>query len=242
MENSLAQEHAESIGGVRLLAEVIAPEAVAHAFVASLGSRQLASRSALGSYAFARVLPDHPLVPLAGAYATICTVCGWSRMPPGDGKWELENRRALASERIKWGGVRHLDPCYAAHDLTEFLASTPAKPTEEDWHTLDQILRAPATLPGNAKAADLSRALKSIFRSNKDERGILIRILGYAGVFEAAGYPSFFRGYAYPEDRALPSQRFADWGYPIIWWRARDGVCADAVKFWFPEIALARDA
>jgi hypothetical protein len=58
-------------------------------------------------------------------------------------------------------------------------------------------------------------------------------------VFEAPGHPSFFDGYVPPAERDLPLQRFADWGYPAIWWRAGHGVRSDAVAFWFPSVAAA---
>jgi hypothetical protein len=130
---------------LRLLADVIDAETVAGAFVASLGSRALATRSALGSYAFARVLPDHALAPLPETYATICGVCGWSQMPSGDDTPDLRNATQFALERQKWGGVTHLDPQYAAYNLGEFHASPRPEPTQDDWRRLDQILRTPAS-------------------------------------------------------------------------------------------------
>ena len=113
------------------------------------------------------------------------------------------------------------------------------EPTAADWKALDLTLRTPALLAPEAKAADLERALKTVLPSNKDERAILIRILGYAGVLEAPGHPSFFDGFVPGPARYLPRQRFADWGYPIIWWRAGHGVRRDAAAFWFPELSAA---
>jgi hypothetical protein len=68
---------------------------------------------------------------------------------------------------------------------------------------------------------------------------VLIRLLAYAGVLEAPGHPSFFDDYVRPAARDLPPQRFADWGYPTIWWRAAHGVRADAIAFWFPQLSAA---
>jgi hypothetical protein len=242
MTEPIAGEHADVIRRLRLLADMIDAETVAGAFVASLGSRALATRSALGSYAFARVLPDHALAPLPQTYATICGVCGWSQMPLGDDTPDLRTATQFAVERQKWGGVQHLDPKYAAYDLGEFHASPGAEPTQDDWRRLDLILRTPTLLGPDAKAADLERAIQSILPSNKHERRTLIRILGYIGVLEAPGHPSFFDGYISPERWDLPPQRFAEWGYPVIWWRARHGVRMDAVAFWFPHSSLVRAA
>jgi len=232
--------HANVVSQLRLLADLIDAEMVAGAFVASLGSRALATRSALGSYAFARVLPDHALDPLAGTYATICSVCGWSQMPPGHDAFEQQNADRLVVERRKWGGVRHLDPQYAAYDLGEFHTSPPTDATADDWRRLDLILRTPALLGPDAKAADLARAIQSVLPSNKYERMILIQILAYIGVLETPGHPSFFDGYVPSQRRDIPRQRFADWAYPAIWWRARHGVRLDAVAYWFPRSSLIR--
>lgn len=240
MPDSVTRAHAETIAQLRLLADLIAPGEVARAFVASLRARDLPARSALGSYALARAMPDHPLDPDPDAFATICRSCGWSRMPAGHEAMDEESRAHMRHERRRWGGVRHLQPEYALLDLHAFRALPPAEPSPGDWRTLELILRTPTLLAPEAKAADLERALKSVLPSNRDERGVLIRILAYAGVLEAPGHPSFLDAYVPPAARDLPPQRFADWGYPAIWWRAGHGVRADAITYWFPQIAAAR--
>lgn len=242
MSTALVREHADAIAHLRTLADVIPADAVGRAFVASLASRDLEARSALGSYALARVMPDHPLSPVPGAFATICALCEWSRMPLGHDVLETETHATYASERQRYGGVRHLDPQYAAYDLEAFRSQVPPEPTAADWRALALIFRTPALLPPDAKAADLERALKSLFPSNKHERASLLRILAYAGVIEDPAHPGFFDGYVPPDSRNLPAQRFADWGYPAIWWRAHHGVRMDAAAFWFPESSGAHAA
>jgi hypothetical protein len=230
---AVAAAHTQMIAHIRSLADLISPDQVAYAFAASLSSRQLEMRSALGSYAVARVMPDHPLETVAGTYATICKICGWSRMP--DGREEpIEN---LARERRRFGGVRHQDPTYIQFDLQEFLEGGPSTPTDDDWTRLRKILRTPVLLAPSAKAADLERALKDVVRSNKSERTVLIQILAIAGILEAEGHPSFFDEFVAAPERDLPPQRFADWGYPTIWWRAHHGIRSDAVAFWFPDVS-----
>ena len=215
------------------MANILSPIAVADAFVASLSSRRLDIRSALGSYALARAMPDHQLEPRSDTFATVCAICGWARMPSGHEKLAADDAAHLTTERNKWAGVRHLDPIYALFDLGEFHSTARPDPTTEDWKCLELILRTPSLLAPEAKAADLANAIKDILRSNKYERMTLVQILGYAGVLEAPGHPSFFDTFVPPSERDLPPQRFADWGYPIIWWRARDGSRPDAVEFWF---------
>jgi hypothetical protein len=157
-------------------------------------------------------------------------------MPPG----EEEPLDTLRRERTSFGGVRHLNPVYALLDLEAFLTLPPLRPSKQDWRCLDLILRSPTLLAPDAKAADLERALKGALKSNRNERTVLIQILVYAGVLTPRGYPTFFDGFVPPERRLLPPQRFADWGYPSIWWRAGHGVRADAINFWFARHSEAR--
>jgi hypothetical protein len=231
------RDHADDIQQIRALADAIAPADLGRAFTASLTSRRLPYRSALGSSAVARVLPDHALVAREGAYATICQTCGWSQMPSPAEDVPTEH---LAREREKYGGVRHTDPQYILFDLTSFRELETLEPTAADWRCLDLILWTPRLLDSGAKPADYERALKGVFPSNKNERTVLIQILSYAGVLEPADHPTFFDEYVPPHHRALPPYRFADWGYPAIWWRAQDGIREDAVGFWFPEVSERR--
>jgi hypothetical protein len=226
-------DHDLHIQGLRGLADRLAPQAAGAAFVQSLATRQLELRSALGSLALARVIPSHDLDPIPGTYAVICSVCGWSMMPPG----QEEPESQFLDERRRYGGLRHLNPLYASFDLTAFAAVPAVEPTPEAWRSFALILRTPALLAPTARASDLERALKGAVKSNRHERQVLIRILACAGVLQPSRHPTFFDGFVPEAERVLPPQRFCDWGYPAIWWRGSDGVREEAVRFWFQESA-----
>ena len=231
VELNAVRAHEQVVEELQHLARVITPQAAGAAFVESLITRQLEMRSALGSLCLARVLPEHELDPEPGTYATICRTCGWSRMPEG----EEEPISHLLGERHQYGGVRHDDPIYAHLDLTAFAALPELSPSQSAWRCLDLILRTPTLLAPDARVSDLERALKGAFKSNRNERWAAIRILSSAGVLQPRDAPSFFDGFVPPNRRILPPQRFADWGYPAIWWRAEHGVREEAVRFWFPQ-------
>jgi hypothetical protein len=230
------QEHADDLRQLRSLVELIPQKAVANAFVASLGSRRLTDRSALGSYAFVRSIPAHDLAPLDATFATVCGDCGWSKMPPGHEHHDADTQSHYFLERSKYGGVRHVQPQYALFDLNAFQSDPPSIPTSDDWKKLTKILQTPKMLELDSKPSDLEGALKSVFRSNKNERRALIQILAYASVLEDPLHPGYLDGYIVPEQRAMPPHHFLDWGYPTIWWRARFGYRTEAVRFWFPEV------
>jgi hypothetical protein len=140
----------------------------------------------------------------------------------------------LIHERERYGGVRHDDPVYVHTDLALFQQSEPLVPTAADWNALQRILEAPARLDPQCKAEDLQRALQRVIPSNRNERCAMIVILSTAGILKPRGYPTYFDEFVL--HRPLPPQRFADWGYPTIWWRASDGVNEAALDFWFPEM------
>jgi hypothetical protein len=147
---------------------------------------------------------------------------------------EEEPIEILVRERDRFGGVRHDDPLYIHTDLTLFEQLTTRLPTAADWDVLQQILETPARLEPTCKAEDLQRALIGVIRSNRNERFALLIILSTAGILKPRDYPTYFEEFV--RRRPLPPQRFADWGYPTIWWRAADGYSTPAVRFWFPHL------
>ncbi|MFO0892983.1 MAG: hypothetical protein U0790_28085 [Isosphaeraceae bacterium] len=149
------------------------PQVVAQAFLASLTSRRLEVRSALGSYAVLRDLPDHE----HHNRRLACPVCGEYDAPQED-----EDLNVLNFERFKWGGVRHDQPVYATFDLEWFLDLDPPTPTDADIATFLSVVRAIESVPPDTTAPRLEKALGGLFPSNKAERDVLVGILGLLGV------------------------------------------------------------
>lgn len=221
-------QHDEVIQSARAMAEEVGHEAVSQAFLASLTSRELALRSALGSFAAVRWLPRHSYG--EGRFGYCCRVCG-------DGlQHEKEDLNVLNFERLKWGGVRHLRPCYAWFDLAEFRKLPSVKPTTADSDSLKQVLDVAASQPTDARPNDLEKAITGLFPSSKSERRNVLEILGYCGILQPSDHPTFFQGYASMDDRAQPTEHKNDWSYPLLWWRGRDGVNTTAVRFYFPNL------
>lgn len=185
LTDETVRAHADAVARLRLLADLTRPADVAAAFVASLGSRRLEYRSALASYAVARVIPDHPLHVVPYARATICGFCGWTE---GEEEATADLFREL---RSRVGGVMHDRPSFVRFDLEWFRELEPMEPTADDWRRLELILRTPALLAPTAKPADLQRALRTAIRSNKDERTILIQILACAGILDEKDHPGY---------------------------------------------------
>jgi hypothetical protein len=206
---------------------------VTDAFLASLSTRRLDWRSALGSFAVARHLPTHPHSgPASGSY---CTVCGSSGRSGDAGPHDLS---VLNFERFKWGGVRPLDPAYAALDLELFARGWRPSPRSEDFAIMNGVVAAARGMGAGARLDDLQRGLGEHLVSSKDERRVLVEVLGYCGILQDPSHPGFLHGFRDFAARGTASSHW-DWSYLVEHWRGRDGVNAEALAFWFgdyPEI------
>jgi hypothetical protein len=221
--------HDEAVDGAIKAASRIVAQEVALAFVASLSSRRLEYRSALGSFAFARRMPPHEAL-CTRSVSPFCDICG------DYSKAEIVDWNVLNFERIKWGGVRHDYPRYIRFDLELFGALEEMRPIQEDWDLLRIILRLARSQSAEARPSDLERAIGKVMPSNKSERRQMMQILAYAGVFHPRNQSSLFDVFTPSGMRVMPADN-SDWSYPMAWWRGTDGVRADAIRFWFPEIA-----
>jgi hypothetical protein len=211
------------------LREAIPPQAVGDAFVASLSTRRVDLRSALGTYAVARHLPPHKFTKSKHLQGDVCGICG----DPGKVQ-RKEDLNVLNFERFKWGGVRHLHPYYIAFDLARFLETPPAAPTAEDHGMLRGILDAARQAEPKTSPGKLEKQIAGIFPADKNERSNLLQILGLAGVLQPRNRPGFFASYVKRDELEESSN---DWQYPVCWWRGSDGVDESAVSFWFPGLA-----
>jgi|ERR1700722_3585313 hypothetical protein len=221
--------HDEKVQWVLKCHRQLSKAQVAEAFLASLTSRRLDWRSALGTYAVALHFPAHNWSRTVNA-ALVCPICG-------DLDSDMaEDLSRLSFERFKWGGVSHTNPAYIGFDLEQFLGETPAEPTKADREMMKQILEISGSLPAQAKLSHLANGLTEIVPSNSSERRVLIGILGFCGILRDPCKPSFtdgFPGYFQrPEVPAYENQ----WPYPVEWWNGSHGVSEDAVKFWFPNL------
>ena len=220
--------HDEAVTRAINAAYLIEPRDVAHAFVASLTSRRLEYRSALGSFAFARLLPHHE--PENSSGRSLCDICG---DPIADQRvdWNIQNFL-----RIKWGGMGHGQPSYMSFDLDRFGELEKMIPRSEDWAVLERILTIAATQSPRARPDDLERAINKSLPSNRHERRVLLQILGFAGILKPRiVIPIFDRFIPFTERRTE-----TELAYPFGAWRGVDAVDSDAVHFWFPEIHWAR--
>jgi hypothetical protein len=201
---------------------------VGRAFLASLSTRRLDWRSALGSLAAILQLPSHAFV--AGPNAVGCRVCGEMREAVD------VDISVFSFERLKWGGVRHAAPRYAMFDLAWFASVPAATPTAADARIFSEMIERICGLPAAARPGDVEKSLRGLLPSNGWERRTLIDILGLAGILVPKNRPSFWGEYPFASEREAPANK-NDWKYPVLWWTGADGVNRQALRFWFPDLA-----
>ena len=223
--------HEDTLTALRSIVEMISPTDIANAFLYSLSTRDLAYRSAMGSYWYAKGIPDHEAISPGR-----CNYCGWREdyhdcrvqstrygVRPMWPKHTLEN--SCNFHRHKFGGRHHNEAPYALFDLQQFLSMPKVIPTELDRSMFRNILNTINELHPSNKAGAYRDLLckKKIIPGNRIEISSLIDILGLCGVLSTAEHPCpdvEFRGRAGID----PPEIRSDIAYPVCWWRARDGV------------------
>jgi len=230
MFDPIKLEHDEFISWVLDARDQIEPLAVSAAFAASLDSRRMDTRSALGSYAHVLHLARHTFE--AGKRSSACTVCGASKLA---NKVDLSSRNF---RRFKWAGnIEQGDLEYIGCDLQEFAKLKTVPQPEGGFAGMRGVLDAIRSLPKTAQLSELNKALAGQFQSNKHERQVVLEILGYAGVLKPKGWPCFFDGWVRPADRKEPSNFYKkEWQFPVSGWTGNDGINEEAVRFWFPQV------
>jgi hypothetical protein len=219
--------HAEVAARLRSAYAALPLAAVSAAFLASLSTRRLELRSALGSFAVARNFPDH-------AYqggGRCCALCGGVDQPQQPFDWSRFN-----FERYHWGGVAHERPEYAAFDLEQFAKLAPIQPARQDLDVMRAIVAVLRRAGPEAKPRDLEKQLAGVLKSNRSEREVLLQILAYCGILQPAQRVGYYQSFPHLAARAAPPVSKIDWTYPICWWRGADGIQEEALAFYFPGL------
>lgn len=230
VDSPRTEDHDSWVAAARAAVAPLSALDVGEAFLASLTSRRLGLRSALGSYAVARFLPDHRFEAVDHDYR--CQTCGLS-----DERETTDARglNGLNFERFKWGGVRRDGIEYVAFDLEQFAVAPRLRPTRADVGLGQELVDQLRRLPAGTTAARAVTHLKMI-KGNKDERQVLVGLLGVCGILRTAERPGYATAFVRCCERKLPG-RGSEQEYPVCWWKAADGVNAEALREFLPQLA-----
>jgi hypothetical protein len=158
MFDPIVKSHDQAIKAATDAVSAICKDAVITAFLASLSSRRLDLRSALGTYAAGRYMEPHCFE--NNGLMQACAYCGdYDLLRPID-------LNVLNFERMKWGGTRHDQPMYIAFDLQTFETIPNAMPVDEDVKILRLILDIAGSMPAKARPNHLDKALAKVWTCN----------------------------------------------------------------------------
>lgn len=223
MFDPMQVSHSQVLSRLARVIEALNRQVVADAFLASLASRRLDWRSALDSYAVFHAFQSHK--PTEDHYR--CECCGMLL----DGA--AVDVSVMNFERLKWGGVRHLNPTYAMFDLELFSEQKTPTPTSEDIGIFRELLAAISNTQPKVSSAALQSEFSKVLRSNKAERDCILAILGYCGILGTPAHPGFAMEFVHANQRHLPDRRFVDMPYPACWWTSDIGINKDRLHHFF---------
>lgn len=226
MFDPIRLDHADAVDRLSNATARLTRRIVADAFLASLSTRRLDWRSALGSYAVFQNLPSHT----AERASRACAVCGSNVEPVA------LDLNVLNFERLKWGGVRHCDVNYAMLDLGLFLDEPIAAPTAEDTRIFRDVLSSINDAPAKVSSASLHHEFAKCLKSNKAERDVIVAVLGYCGIIATPEHPGFSDNFIPPASRELPDRHFVDMPYPACWWRRETGLNLGKLEEYFGHV------
>ncbi len=198
---------------------------VVNAFISSLSSRDLGQRSSLSSFACGQNLPLHQKREQDKFSCSICSEFV---------KNNTVDLNILNFERLKFGGVRHLNPTYIWLDLSILSKYKISKPNENDIIILKNIIDTLKTA-SIRRLSETEKILKSIVESNKNEREGLISTFGFCGILNVPKYHPFHLKYTPACERDHSDYSKSDWPFPADLWLPKYGFNEESIDYWFGE-------
>lgn len=228
MHDAFELDHDALTEGIIEAREKLDRRTVAAAFAASLVTRRLDQRSILGSYASSLHLARHAFT--AEQDDAACEVCG------ADRQQRIDPNHATF-RRLMWAGnVLQGKPDYVLCDLRAFTAAQ-KQPVDSGKDILNQMFAAIRQLPPQAGLSDLEKSIAGLFPSNKQERQVVLEILGRCGILKPRAFPSPHQQWVPRRDFPEPTHFYRkEWRSPVSCWTGADGVYDEAIAFWFGDL------
>lgn len=224
--------HDECIDWARESVKRASRDNVRKAFVWSLTSHELEYRPALGAFAQLHLLAEHSFVAMKKLRTPHCETCGAGKAL----SWTQQDFAVANYQRHKFGSVPD-DLGHQAMELEWFVRLPAVSPSKDDWKTLRAILDAAGDAKSGKSVGALKKALKTIIKTNNYEADALLQALSCTGILATEKYPGFDKRYVRFADRG-DLRGDSDQQYPLNCWEG-PGYRAEAVRFWFPEIAAS---
>jgi hypothetical protein len=208
MFDPLTITKAELITELKNTLKEVSLKMVTDAFLCSLTNKRLDWCSGLGSYANAKRLltqqnfPDYYF-----------------------GEGTNQDISLINFERIKWGGVRHAYGLYNLIDLKLLNKEEIPIPSKPEIEIFKNILKVIESSQFGDTPSKLRDNLKEVFKVSKDERHIVMEILGSAEILRPLRH-----------DRKEPGKH--DWRF-VLHWRGEDKYDKNIVNYYFGRYGIS---
>jgi len=207
MFDPLTISKSEIVTRLHEIVQTISLKKITDAFLCSLTNKRLDWRSGLGSYSNAnRLLIENNFDDYYYGHGT------------------NEDLNVLNFERIKWGGVRHHNGLYNWLDLTLLNSENVTPPTEQDIQTMQLILDVIRSSEIGETPSKLRDRLKEVLKGSKEERHVIMEILGCADIIKPLSH-----------DRKEPGKH--DWNF-VLHWLGEDKYDKQNVNKYFGEYGI----
>jgi hypothetical protein len=228
MFNPIVQTHEEAVGQLFEEYKICSKQAITDLFLASLSSNRLEWRAGFPVYAIMQTLPRHQFEPASSELLNQCAFCCGSSKRKVD--LSFMNTVCFIA-----GGVVSCDVYEYAFVLKQHNLLPSVKPKQEDFEIFSSLLDLCANVDAEDTPTKLLKKLKiQGFKSTEEQRRFLINTMGYCSILETENQKGFLTKYT-NLGVAPRKSHYSDWHYPVDWWKGKDGINKEAVKFWFGE-------
>lgn len=194
-------------------------------FLSSLSSGRLDWRIGLSAYNILRMFPKH-FIESNGVNCIICS----------SKSYELVDFSFINSIRFNIGGIISGRIYHLAFILQQHNKLPHVKPTKKDFDIFQSIIEIVRNAESNDSPSKVQKKIGKVegFKSNAEQRKALLETLGFCSILETEEHKGFLHQFI-NLGLAPRSRHSSDWLYPVDWWKGRDGINIDALKFWFGE-------
>jgi hypothetical protein len=234
MIEKIKMSHDQGMVWLEEILPTINQEKCVDLFLASLSSREMEWRSGLPMLAVLKNYPIHKFSP-ENIISDRCPICGDHQFGKDDERnLEAYNQFKVTAGGLFWGNY---SPVTMAFFVDQFSRIDHKKPSSEDINIFWEIIEIIKNSKSNSTANDIQKKIgqSKILKSNKEERRYLLDTFSLCGILETEEHKGYLNQF---NDTVTRDQRERgavsnDWGYPIRWWRRKDGISEQALEVWF---------
>ncbi|WP_285400084.1 hypothetical protein [Lysinibacillus sp. fls2-241-R2A-57] len=223
--DKIFQTHNEAIENAMFEMKQCTKRFTVDLFLASLSNQRLDWRSGLPVYVIMRQCPIHDFK----SDFISCEICA-------NNAEDLVDLTFINKIRFSHGGIisgNIFDFSFILHQHNKL---PHVKPTIKDFDIFQSVIEIIKDVESNDSPSKVQKKIGKIegFKSNAEQRKAFLETLGFCSILETEEHKGFLHQFI-NLGLAPRSRHSSDWLYPVDWWKGRDRINQDALKYWFGE-------